>query len=334
MRRRRWGFRGIERMSGGAATSPRALVVSRTVRHALTTARPRSSDAWSTRWCPCVRRNRGLGPVRIAGITGLHASTTHRALVRHGLNRLDHLDRLTRKPIRRCVMSRPGELVHVDIKKLERIPKVEVGPTTGGPKSTTAGGPKSATPTSTRRSTALAGWPTQRPSPTSKARPPPPFGSGRHAFSGTKESPSSECSATTGAAIAPRPSPLRWVGSNTPSRTRFRLSSPSDTGVELRKPTFGAINASNLASSSADGATTVAPPFPCSCPGAWRQMRSAGDSSLGPQQQRGRRAGRDTSRNGSDQVAEPQGTESDGHHRQCGYGRPGHDVDVGGEEIP
>jgi transposase InsO family protein len=51
------------------------------------------------------------------------ASTVHRVLVRHGLNRLDHLDRVTRAPIRRMEMSRPGELVHVDIKKLGRIPK-------------------------------------------------------------------------------------------------------------------------------------------------------------------------------------------------------------------
>jgi transposase-like protein len=70
-----------------------------------------------------LRRNRGLGPARIAGIVGLHASTTHRVLVRHGLNRLDHLERLTREPIRRFEMKRPGELVHVDIKKLGRIPK-------------------------------------------------------------------------------------------------------------------------------------------------------------------------------------------------------------------
>jgi len=70
-----------------------------------------------------LRRNRGLGPARIAGIVGMPASTVHRVLVRHGLNRLDHLDRVTRAPIRRMEMSRPGELVHVDIKKLGRIPK-------------------------------------------------------------------------------------------------------------------------------------------------------------------------------------------------------------------
>ncbi|HEY5173873.1 MAG TPA: IS481 family transposase [Acidimicrobiia bacterium] len=70
-----------------------------------------------------LRRDRGLGPARIAGIVGMPASTVHRVLSRHGLNRLDHLDRVTRAPIRRIVMSRPGELVHVDIKKLGRIPR-------------------------------------------------------------------------------------------------------------------------------------------------------------------------------------------------------------------
>jgi transposase InsO family protein len=70
-----------------------------------------------------LRRTRGLGPARIAGIVGMHASTTHRVLVRHQLNRLDHLDRPTRAPIRRIATSRAGELVHVDIKKLGRIPR-------------------------------------------------------------------------------------------------------------------------------------------------------------------------------------------------------------------
>jgi transposase InsO family protein len=70
-----------------------------------------------------LRQKRGLGPARIAGIVGLQASTVHRVLVRHQLNRLDRLDKMTRTPIRRYEMSRPGELVHVDIKKLGRIPR-------------------------------------------------------------------------------------------------------------------------------------------------------------------------------------------------------------------
>ena len=70
-----------------------------------------------------LRTHRGYGPARIAGIVDMPASTVHRVLVRRGLNRLDQLDRPTRAPIRRMEMSRPGELVHVDIKKLGRIPK-------------------------------------------------------------------------------------------------------------------------------------------------------------------------------------------------------------------
>ena len=70
-----------------------------------------------------LRRNKGLGPSRIAGIVKRPASTVHRVLARHGLNRLDHLDRATRAPIRRIEMTRPGELVHIDIKKLGRIPR-------------------------------------------------------------------------------------------------------------------------------------------------------------------------------------------------------------------
>jgi transposase InsO family protein len=70
-----------------------------------------------------LRQRRGLGPARIAGIVHMPASTVHRVLTRRGLNRLDHLDRATRVPIRRIEMSRPGELVHVDVKKIGRIPK-------------------------------------------------------------------------------------------------------------------------------------------------------------------------------------------------------------------
>ncbi|WP_370073058.1 IS481 family transposase [Streptacidiphilus sp. MAP5-3] len=69
-----------------------------------------------------LRTERKLGPARIGPILGLPASTVHRVLVRHGLNRLSHLDRPTGQVIRRYERSRPGELVHVDIKKLGNIP--------------------------------------------------------------------------------------------------------------------------------------------------------------------------------------------------------------------
>jgi transposase InsO family protein len=69
-----------------------------------------------------LRERRKLGPARIAGIVGVPASTVHRVLCRRGLNRLAWMDRPTGRVIRRIHTDRPGELVHVDVKKLGRIP--------------------------------------------------------------------------------------------------------------------------------------------------------------------------------------------------------------------
>jgi transposase InsO family protein len=57
-----------------------------------------------------------------AGRVGIPASTVHRVLVRQGLNRLDHMDRATGEVIRRYERARPGDLIHVDVKKFGRIP--------------------------------------------------------------------------------------------------------------------------------------------------------------------------------------------------------------------
>jgi transposase InsO family protein len=84
---------------------------------------PRQTKASTERRIVSLRQRKGLGPARIAGIVGMHPSTVHRVLVRHGMSRLADLDRATREPIRRIEMCRPGELVHVDVKKLGRIPK-------------------------------------------------------------------------------------------------------------------------------------------------------------------------------------------------------------------
>ena len=46
----------------------------------------------------------------------------HWVLTRYGLARLFHLDWATGQPVRRYERDRPGELVHVDIKKLGNIP--------------------------------------------------------------------------------------------------------------------------------------------------------------------------------------------------------------------
>jgi transposase InsO family protein len=69
-----------------------------------------------------LRRERKLGPARIGPVLGLPASTVHRILTRHGLHRLAFLDRPTGTVIRRYERDRPGELIHVDVKKLGRIP--------------------------------------------------------------------------------------------------------------------------------------------------------------------------------------------------------------------
>ena len=69
-----------------------------------------------------LRRRERIGPVRIAARLGVPASTVHRVLVRHGLNRLAVMDRPTSRVIRRYEHPAPGDLVHVDIKKLGRIP--------------------------------------------------------------------------------------------------------------------------------------------------------------------------------------------------------------------
>ena len=68
-----------------------------------------------------LRRELGVGPHRIAYELGLARSTVYAVLKRHGLHVLKRLDRSTRSVIR-YERGRPGELIHLDIKKLGRIP--------------------------------------------------------------------------------------------------------------------------------------------------------------------------------------------------------------------
>ena len=69
-----------------------------------------------------LRRTRKLGPHRLAALLGVPRSTCYAVLRRHGLQRLDWMDRPTGEVIRRYERARPGELIHVDVKKLGRIP--------------------------------------------------------------------------------------------------------------------------------------------------------------------------------------------------------------------
>ena len=132
-----------------------------------------------------LRAELKLGPPRIGYRLGVAPSTVHRVLVRLGINRLSWMDRPSGRVIRRYERDRPGELVHVDIKKLGRIPdgggwKIlgrQAGKRNSKSHKISARGTSWATATSTKPSTTTAGWPTQRSSPTSAKRPPP--GSGR-----------------------------------------------------------------------------------------------------------------------------------------------------------
>ena len=69
-----------------------------------------------------LRQIRKLGPARIGLILDMPSSTVWRVLTRHGLNRLRWMDRPTGRVIRRYERNTPGELIHIDIKKLGRIP--------------------------------------------------------------------------------------------------------------------------------------------------------------------------------------------------------------------
>ncbi len=69
-----------------------------------------------------LRRSKRWGPVMISLHTGVPSSTVWKILARHGVNRLTWMDRPTGRVIRRYERDHPGELVHLDIKKVGRIP--------------------------------------------------------------------------------------------------------------------------------------------------------------------------------------------------------------------
>ncbi len=74
-----------------------------------------------------LRFSRRWGPHRIGYHLGIPRSTVGRVLGRYAVPPLQHLDQATGLPVRRLKpiryeKTRPGELIHVDIKKLGRIP--------------------------------------------------------------------------------------------------------------------------------------------------------------------------------------------------------------------
>jgi len=102
-RYRDFGIDGLEDASSRPQHSPRALPKAQVEAILL------------------ARHELGVGPHRLAPLLGIPRSTIGDVLERHGLSRLADRDRPTGIPIR-YVRERPGELLHMDVKKLGRIP--------------------------------------------------------------------------------------------------------------------------------------------------------------------------------------------------------------------
>jgi transposase InsO family protein len=79
---------------------------------------PRRLSAQAEAEILAARAYAHAGPLIVAGLLGRPASTVWKVLRRHGLSRLS---RPPREPVQRYERSRPGELVHVDIKRLGRF---------------------------------------------------------------------------------------------------------------------------------------------------------------------------------------------------------------------
>jgi transposase InsO family protein len=93
--------------------------------HTMPTKTPAQTEAQVV----AARTQRRAGPAVLAPLTGVPARTISRILARHQVPYLRDCDPMTGQAIRaskttavRYERSRPGELVHMDVKKLGRIP--------------------------------------------------------------------------------------------------------------------------------------------------------------------------------------------------------------------
>jgi hypothetical protein len=92
--------------------------------HTIPTRTPAAADQ-----ILAVRRTQRWGPNAIGALLAVPARTMSRVLARHGVAPLRACDPMTGEVIRaskatavRYERDRPGELVHMDVKKLGRIP--------------------------------------------------------------------------------------------------------------------------------------------------------------------------------------------------------------------
>ena len=83
---------------------------------------PNKTSQTTTRRCIQLRLRLREGPVQLSCRLGIAPSTVHRILTDARLNRLSHVDRATREPVRRYEHDYPGAMLHVDVKRLGNIP--------------------------------------------------------------------------------------------------------------------------------------------------------------------------------------------------------------------
>ncbi|MCL6554160.1 MAG: helix-turn-helix domain-containing protein [Firmicutes bacterium] len=169
-----------------------------------------------------LRRAKRLGPAAIAGRLGMHASTVHKVLVRHGVPKLACIDLATGQPIRK---EEPRRYEHPTLvtwctwtsRSSAASPTAAAGEPSAGPPGVATAAPAhrqpAATATSTAPSTTTPAWPTARSSPTSKDRPRSRSGSAPRRSSPATASPYAAYSPimdlatdpASGAACSPRP---------------------------------------------------------------------------------------------------------------------------------
>jgi transposase InsO family protein len=83
---------------------------------------PRRTERAIERRIVRLRCRKRFGPARLAGYLGMAPSTVHAVLRRYRAPRLHDIDRVSGQPIRRYEHPAPGDLIHVDVKKLGKIP--------------------------------------------------------------------------------------------------------------------------------------------------------------------------------------------------------------------
>ena len=129
---------------------------------------PHALPASQVRRVLAARRRRRQGPHRLGYHLAMPRWTVYGVLRRHHMSRLAHTDRPSGAVVR-YERERPGELVHLDVKKLGRILTAAATASTAAPRP--RGVAASATTTCTRRSMTAPGSPSAR---SWRMRPAPP----------------------------------------------------------------------------------------------------------------------------------------------------------------